>query len=99
MRHLRITTRDRNGTLLVQQLALRMIMAYTYIRHADESAEPSRLQLHLDESQQLFVDFPRLFEGSEADEVAKALRLHRPPMRDDAAFGAMVHDDDPHGRE
>ena len=92
MRHLRITNRDPDGTLHVFQIPLRRILGYAYRRGPDEGDAPSRLQLHLDRDS---VSFPSLFEGSQADEVARALRLHRPPMRDEVDFGSLVVDDGP----
>jgi hypothetical protein len=90
VRHLRITNRDPDGTLRVDQIPLEMILRYAYWRGADESDTPSRLELALDTRAQ---SFPQVFQGSQADEVARALRLHRPPMREEVPFGAMVHDD------
>lgn len=90
MKHLRITTLDDDGTLHVFQLPLSRITAYGYRRSADESDHPSRLELALEPGTDWF---PSLFSGSEADDVAKALRLHRPPMREGLAFAAMIADD------
>jgi hypothetical protein len=93
MRYLRITRRDPEGTLVTDQVPVSRILGYVYERPADESARPSRLTLALD-GPSVPYHFPVLFEGSEADEVAKALRLHRPPMRDEVAFGALLTADD-----
>jgi hypothetical protein len=93
VRYLRITRRDREGTLIVDQVPLSRILGYEYVRPADESAAPSRLTLTLDGPDGAHR-FPILFEGAQADEVAKALRLHRPPMRDEISFGALLTDDD-----
>jgi hypothetical protein len=95
VRHLRVTNRSPDGTLRVDQIPLEMILRYAYWRAPDESDRPSRLELSLDTRA---AAFPQLFEGSQADEVARALRLHRPPMREEVAFGAMVHDDTGSGR-
>jgi hypothetical protein len=93
MRYLRITRRDAEGTLVTDQVPLSRIVAYEYVRPADESAVPSKLTLSLG-GPDAAHRFPILFEGSQADEVAKALRLHRPPMREEASFGALLTDDD-----
>ena len=93
MRYLRITRRDAEGTLVTDQVPLSRILGYEYVRPADESDRPSRLTLSIDGPDSAHR-FPILFEGAQADEVARALRLHRPPMREEVAFGALLTDDD-----
>jgi hypothetical protein len=93
VRYLRITRRDAEGTLVTDQLPIARILAYLYERPADESDRPSKLTLSLD-GPDAAHRVQILFEGSQADEVAKALRLHRPPLRDEVVFGALLTDDD-----
>lgn len=97
MRYLRLSRRDAQGILVTDQIPLTRILAYVYERAPDESAVPSRLTLSLD-GPVAAQRFPILFEGAEADEVARALRLHRPPLRDEVDFGAVVVDDTGHER-
>jgi hypothetical protein len=93
MRYLRITRRDAEGTLVTDQIPISRVQAYLYERPADESNRPSKLTLTID-GPTAPHRFPLLFEGSAADEVAKALRLHRPPLREEVDFGALLTDDD-----
>lgn len=91
MKYLRITTLDEEGTLSVEQIPLTEVTGYYYTRYADETDKPSFLKLEIREPVGMFPDE---FEGSRADDVAKALRLHRPPLSPEFTFGAMVHDDE-----
>lgn len=91
MKYLRLTTLDPDGTLSVEQIPLTEVTGYYYTRYADDSDRPSTLTLEVREPVGMFTTE---FEGSRADDVAKALRLHRPPLSPEFTFGAMVHDDE-----